>query len=165
MVLKAARGLVLIVAAWALVVASASPSWADATLFLGSTTTPANRATTGFAIGGGLLFLGFEFEYASAREDLPAAAPALRTGTGSVLLQTPLPIAGLQPYFTSGAGLYRERLANDSSTNLALANGGGVKVSLAGPLRARFDYRVLRLNGRPQRSVVHRFYAGLNLSF
>jgi hypothetical protein len=40
-----------------------------------------------------------------------------------------------------------------------------VKITLAGPLRARIDYRVLRLNGDPLHSVVHRAYAGLNLAF
>ena len=52
--------------------------------------------------------LGFEFEYSDTREDPEDAAPSLRTGMGNILLQTPIAIAGLQPYFTSGAGGYRE---------------------------------------------------------
>ena len=41
----------------------------------------------------------------------------------------------------------------------------GVKASLAGPIRARIDYRVFTLGGEPLHSVVHRVYAGLNLAF
>jgi hypothetical protein len=36
---------------------------------------------------------------------------------------------------------------------------------LAGPLRARFDYRVFRLRGEPLHDVVHRLYVGANLTF
>jgi hypothetical protein len=43
--------------------------------------------------------------------------------------------------------------------------GGGVKVSVAGPLRLRFDYRVFTLQGDPRHSKPQRFYAGVNLKF
>ena len=46
-----------------------------------------------------------------------------------------------------------------------LNNGGGVKIRLAGPLRARVDYRIFNLRGAPQHSTVQRVYAGLNLAF
>jgi hypothetical protein len=152
-------------AAILLVLASSVQSSADATAFVGSSMSPVNRAASGFAVGAGLLFLGFEFEYASTREDAPAAAAALRTAVGNVLIQTPLPIAGVQPYFTTGAGLYRERVGAAATTSVALDSGGGVKVTLAGALRARFDYRVFRLSGQPRTPVVHRVYAGLNVAF
>ena len=42
----------------------AAPAAADATLFLGANTTPESRMTQGFAVGAGLLLIGFEFEYA-----------------------------------------------------------------------------------------------------
>jgi hypothetical protein len=45
-----------------LLLASASHALADATFFLGSTATPTARQVRGFAIGGGILVLGFEFE-------------------------------------------------------------------------------------------------------
>src|ERR687891_2474538 len=38
----------------------AAPVWADATLFIGANTTPANRAVRGGAFGAGLLIIGFE---------------------------------------------------------------------------------------------------------
>ena len=36
-----------------------------------------------------------------------AAAPSLKTGMGNVLLQTPVPFFGFQPYFTTGGGFYQ----------------------------------------------------------
>lgn len=149
----------------AFLLAIASPSSADVTAFLGSTTTPENRSTRGFALGVGLLVVGFEFEYASTSEELADAAPGLRTGMGNVLLQTPFAVFGLQPYFTTGGGIYRESLGDVRETNFGLNTGGGVKISLAGPLRARVDYRVFRLRGEPLHDTVHRIYAGLNLRF
>ena len=41
----------------------------------------------------------------------------------------------------------------------------GVKMSLAGPLRLRVDYRVFKLGSGALYSPAHRIYAGLNLKF
>jgi len=38
-------------------------------------------------------------------------------------------------------------------------------VTLTGPLRLRFDYRLFNLRGDPLYPKVHRFYAGVNLAF
>jgi len=43
--------------------------------------------------------------------------------------------------------------------------GGGVKMSLIGPLRLRLDYRVFTLRGSPLYEKPQRFYAGVNLKF
>ena len=158
----AARWLVL---ALGLVLACASQALADVTLFLGSPTSPSARQARGFAFGGGVLALGFEFEYSDTREDPEDFAPSLRTGMGNVLVQTPIAINGFQPYFTSGGGGYREQLGDVSETQFAGNIGGGVKMRLAGPLRARFDYRVFRLRGEPLYPTVHRVYVGANLAF
>ena len=88
-----------------------------------------------------------------------------RTGSGNLLLQTPIHIFGLQPYFTTGAGLFRERVGSASTTDVAMNIGGGVKISLAGPLQVRIDYRVLKLGEKAVESPAHRVYAGLNLRF
>jgi hypothetical protein len=149
----------------ALVFSTASNAWADATLFVGTATAPSNRTTRGFAIGAGLLIVAFEFEYGDTVEDQVDAAPSLRTGMGNLLIQTPFAIAGFQPYFTTGAGVYRESLGGLSETNFGLNNGGGVKISLVGPLRARIDYRVFSLRGSPIEDTVQRLYVGLNLKF
>jgi hypothetical protein len=143
-----------------------APAWADATVFLGTVTSPSNRTARGFTLGAGLLIIGFEFEYSDTVEDLTDGAPSLRTGMGNLLIQTPFPVLGLQPYFTTGGGVYRESLGNLSSeTNFGINNGGGVKISLIGPIRARVDYRVFTLRGSPLEDVVQRLYVGLNLKF
>jgi hypothetical protein len=142
------------------------PALADATLFLGTGTSPDSRPVVGGAVGAGLLVVGFEFEYAATREDLEVAAPSLHTFMGNVLVQTPVPVGGVQFYGTVGGGLYRERLGEAArETHLGTNLGGGVKIGLAGPLRIRLDYRVFVLRGNPLYDTPSRFYAGLNLKF
>lgn len=148
-----------------LLLLTAAPALADATLFIGSTTTPANRTAKGVALGVSLLVVGFEFEFADSTESIEEGAPSLRTGMGNVLVQTPFPVAGMQFYLTTGAGLYRERSGAREETHAGFNTGGGAKISLLGPLRVRLDYRVFKLRGEPLYSTVHRVYAGLNLLF
>lgn len=148
-----------------LLVVAVPPAFADATAFIGSTATPANRQLKGFGIGIGLLVFGFEFEFAQTSETPEEAAPSLTTGMGNVLVQTPVPVAGIQFYLTSGGGVYRERLGTREETHLGLNAGGGAKIALVGPIRARLDYRVFRLRGEPLHQVVKRIYAGLNIGF
>ncbi len=144
---------------------AAAPALADVTAFVGANTTPANRQVRGAAVGFGLLIIGFEFEYANTTDDPTAAAPSLTTGSGNVLLQPPSAFFGVQPYFTTGGGLYNETLGTHSDTGFALNTGGGVKISLAGPLRVRVDYRVFKVGSGALYSPAHRFYVGLNLKF
>jgi opacity protein-like surface antigen len=142
-----------------------STAAADITAFLGTSPTPSTRVVKGFAAGMGLLIAGFEFEYAHTNEDLVKAAPGLRTFKFNGLLQTPIPIGGMQFYGTAGGGVFRETLDAASETNVGINVGGGVKMSLAGPLRLRFDYRVFTLRGSPLHAKPQRFYAGINLKF
>jgi hypothetical protein len=144
---------------------TARPALADATAFIGANTTPTNRPVRGFAVGLGLLVVAFEFEYADTKEDAPAQAPSLRTGMGNVLLQLPFPVFGFQPYFATGGGMYRETLGARQETGFGTDVGGGVKMSLAGPLRLRLDYRGFNLGDGALNSPAHRIYAGLNLKF
>lgn len=138
---------------------------ADITAFIGVSPTPENRMARGFAVGFGLLIIGFEFEYSTLTEDETARSPSLRTGSGNVLLQTPIEISGVSLYGTLGGGLYRERLFDTQETSFTSNFGGGAKIRLAGPLRMRVDYRVFHLQGDPLNSTYHRFYVGANLSF
>lgn len=163
-----------LLAAAVLLLFTAIPASADITGFLGRTTTPSGRAAKGLAIGTGLLIVGFEFEFAATDEDLEVAsgaantAPALKTFMFNGLLQTPIPIARMQFYGTLGGGIYRETLstqAGDDSTNFGTNVGGGVKISLAGPLRVRLDYRVFSFRGSPRHTNAQRIYAGINLKF
>jgi hypothetical protein len=144
---------------------AAPPARADATAFLGVNTTPSNRQVKGFAAGMGLIIVAFEFEYATTSDDVTVAAPSLKTFMGDALLQTPLAIFGFQPYVITGGGIYRETLGVHQETGLGTNLGGGVKVSLAGPLRLRVDYRVFKLGNGALNSPAHRIYAGLNLKF
>jgi opacity protein-like surface antigen len=148
----------------ALLVVSSTPARADITAFIGANMTPANRQVRGAALGFGVLVVGVEIEYAYTPEDLTAIAPSLKTGMGNVVLQTPA-FMGFQPYFTTGAGIYQEELGAHSDTGVGFNTGGGVKVSLAGPIRLRVDYRIFKLGSDALNSPAHRFYAGLNLKF
>jgi opacity protein-like surface antigen len=149
----------------AIVALMARPAAADLTAFIGATTTPESRTARGFALGAGILLLGFEFEYSNTGDDVDARAPAFKTTMGNVLLQTPVAIAGFQPYVTTGAGIFREELEAHEETDFATNFGGGVKVSLMGPIRLRVDYRGFKLGSNALHPTVHRVYAGLNLRF
>jgi hypothetical protein len=149
----------------ALLLASARDASADVTAFIGITPTPQNHTARGFAFGFGLLVIGFEFEYATIVEDTIEGLPALRTGSGNVLVQTPVAIKGVQLYATTGGVAYRETLGTQQETHFGTNIGGGAKIRLAGPLRVRLDYRVFRLQGQPIHQTYQRFYAGANLSF
>ena len=81
------------------------------------------------------------------------------------MLQTPVAVFGFQPYFTTGGGFYQEELGAHSDTGFGVNTGGGVKVSLAGPIRLRVDYRVFKLGSGALNSPAQRIYAGLNLKF
>jgi hypothetical protein len=145
-----------------------SPASADITGFIGVNSTPVKRAVKGLAVGTGLLIVGFEVEYADTSEDLDLGGPKLRTIMFNGLAQTPIPIAGMQFYVTAGGGGYRESFStepDDNRTNVGINVGGGAKISIAGPLRLRVDYRVFTLKGSPRYTNVQRFYAGVNLKF
>lgn len=154
------RAIVLGLLLWAFRPATAS---ADLTAFIGANTTPANRQVRGAAVGMGLLMVGFEFEYAFTPDDPTAAAPSLKTGMGNLLLQTPVAFAGFQPYVTAGGGLYNETLGAHDDTSFGTNAGGGVKLTLIGPIRLRVDYRIFKLGSGALYSPAHRIYAGINL--
>lgn len=164
-ILRRRFALITFVCCFSLAALHPSTASADITAFLGSNPTPSTRLVKGFAAGMGLLIAGFEFEYANTNDDLVKAAPRLRTFMFNGLLQTPVPIGGLQFYGTAGGGVFRETFDVLSETNVGINVGGGVKMSLAGPLRLRFDYRVFTLRGTPMYSKPQRFYAGINLKF
>src|SRR5438045_1850819 len=102
----AMHGMRAVLLALVLTGALAAPAAADITLFAGATTTPANRLARGISLGGGLLVIGFEFEYSDTTDEVTAGAPSIKSGSGNVLLQLPVAIFGFQPYFTTGAGVY-----------------------------------------------------------
>jgi hypothetical protein len=148
-----------------LVLAATRSAHADATAFIGATTSPSNRPAKGFAVGAGLLVVGFEFEFADSSEDATVGAPGVKTYMGNVVLQTPGSFYGIQPYFTAGGGVYQESLGARSDTSFGQNLGGGLKIGLIGPVRLRVDYRIFRPGGSALVSPAHRVYVGLNLKF
>jgi hypothetical protein len=160
-----ARALMSLALAGLMGMVVAAPARADATAFIGANTTPANRQVRGFSAGLGLIIIAFEVEYADTTDDLTAKVPSLKTGSGNVLLQTPVPVFGVQPYVTTGVGFYRETLGPQTDQGVGYNTGGGVKINLVGPLRVRVDYRVFKLGSSARYSPAHRIYAGLNLKF
>lgn len=151
-----------------LILLFAAPASADITGFIGANSTPVRRAVKGLAVGTGLLIVGFEVEYSDTSEDLVLGGPRLRTVMFNGLAQTPIPIARMQFYVTAGGGGYRESFSNEpngNENNVGINVGGGAKISLAGPLRLRVDYRVFTLKGSPRYTNVQRLYAGINLKF
>jgi hypothetical protein len=135
---------------------------ADLTAFLGLSPTPSSRSLRGVGFGVNFLVVGFELEYAHVSEDPDAGAPSLRTGMVNGMLQTP---TRTQFYVTAGGGFFRETLNDDSHTSFGTNIGGGMKMSLVGPLRLRLDYRVFNLRGNSLYRHPQRFYVGANFSF
>ena len=140
-----------------------SPAQADITAFIGSIRTAHSQNVRGVAVGGTLIVVGLEFEYANAPEDV--AMPGLSTGTVSALFRTPT--GRIQIYGTAGVGMYRETLGALTNTNTTGCVGGGVTIGVAGPLRVRIDYRVITLKNSmtPDTSTRQRVYAGANVKF
>lgn len=157
------RTIVIGVLAAAALLGRPAPASADITAFWGFSPTPETRRTGGFAFGVNLLVVGFEFEYGHTRESELEGAPGVRTGMVNALVQTPT--SNVQLYVTAGGGFFRERYRDRSETGFGTNIGGGVKFQLAGPLRARIDYRIFNLRGDPLYPTPKRLYAGLNFSF
>jgi opacity protein-like surface antigen len=166
-----------------LVCVAARPAHADLTAFIGGQSNPSTRLTRGVSLGTGFLVVGFESEYAQVSGDdecLAIAgagcAPSVRTLMLNGLVQTPRGIIpGAQLYATVGGGYYRVRFESldRQETGVGTNVGGGVKISLAGPLRVRLDYRIFQLTDEFEsqtgdgafKKTSHRFYAGANIAF
>ncbi len=132
-----------------LLAASSRPALADATLFIGTTTTPSNRTTKGFAIGVGLLDrrLRVRVRVNDGRPLEGRAAAADRHGQRATCRRRSR-LPGCSSTRRPAAGVYRETLGTThQETHVGFNTGGGVKVSLLGPLKARLDYRVFKLRG------------------
>ena len=156
------RALVVLVLAAAGIFGSATPAFADVTFFLGFSPTPQNRPTRGFAAGINLLLIGFEFDYATTSADVATGAPSLRTGMLNGLVMTP---TKTQLYLTAGGGFYREKSVGSSATSFGTNIGGGMKISLLGPVQLRVDYRIFNLRGNARYKNPQRIYAGVNIHF
>ena len=144
----------------------AAPARADITAFIGANTTPDNRQVRGGALGFGLLIVGFEGEYAftPGRSARGGAVAQDRDGQRRCCRRRCRSSASSR-ISRPAAGSIRRRSGSHSETGFALNTGGGVKVTLAGPIRLRVDYRIFKLGSGALYSPAHRIYAGLNLKF
>lgn len=155
---------VIAAAAAALVISGPAPAHADVTAFLGAFVAPTRQMAQGLAVGFKILVVGVEFEAVKATEDLDAHRPEIQAGSASVLVETPT--GRVKLYALLGAGLYRDLVAGvseDISTSVHI--GGGVKITLSGPVGLRVDYRMVNMNGRVEDKRQHRLYAGVRVAF
>ena len=156
------RTLIVLVLAVTGLLAGATPASADVTFFLGFSPTPESRPARGLAGGINFLVFGFEFDYANTSAEEAAGAPNLKTGMINGLIMTPTKTS---LYVTAGGGFYKETLTGSSVTSFGTNIGGGVKISLIGPVQIRIDYRIFNLRGDARFAHPQRFYTGLNLHF
>jgi outer membrane protein with beta-barrel domain len=141
----------------------------NATAFASAAMAPDARTAVGIGVGA-LPRPGpvsFEFEYCRRRGDPTAGEPDIVTFAGNVLIQVPVR-PRLQVYGTLGVGFYYLQSDLDTSeANDGRNFGGGLKLTLAGPLKMRIDYRTFLLapiEGQ-YRSNVHRLSFGLVAGF
>lgn len=140
-----------------------APAAADITAFWGFSPTPASRSTRGFSVGLSLLIVGFEFEFGNTAASDLKGAPSLSTKMFNGMVQTPT--GGTQLYLTAGGGFFTEGYRDRNESSFGTNFGGGIKLKLAGPIRARIDYRIFSLHGDPLYKNPRRFYAGINVAF
>ena len=128
----------------------------NATIFTGFVPTPAVRPTMGFAFGGGIAPTGFELELARTGSRLSKGAPALQTFMVSFFGSFPIPVKRLRVYGIGGIGLWNEQFedghgAGEFGKNLGI----GALYEIAGPLKARLDYRVFFFNSSQDATPVY----------
>jgi hypothetical protein len=131
---------------------------------------PANGVAVGLKPQPGPVSL--EFEYSRSRRDQVAGVLAIETLACNILVQPSRQRSRFQFYGTFGVGLYaplhdpsrrRGGVHQSSEPDSARNIGGGAKVTLAGPLKLRMDYRAFFLAGGE--SNQHRFYVGIVTGF
>jgi hypothetical protein len=135
---------------------------ADVTAFFGMATSDGRRSARGVSFGLSLVVVGFEVEYANIVESETNGTPSMKTTSFNGVVQSP---GRTQVYATAGGGYYNQHFRDIQATGFGTNIGGGIKIGIAGPVRARVDYRVFSQRGQPFQKTTQRFYAGINLSF
>ena len=120
------------------------------------------RSGRGAAIGAGFTIVAFEFEYASSGDDPTSARRRSRRAWATCCCRRRWPSSGSSRTSRPAAASIT-RAGEHGDTGFGFNTGGGVKISLVGPLRLRVDYRVFKLGSGALYSPAHRVYAGLNL--
>jgi len=151
-------------------VAQTQESPASITAFAGVAMASGPHPATGVAVGLKLLPgpVSLEFEHSRGRRDPTAGVPAMETFAINILTQPSRQRSRFQFYGTFGVGLYAVLRDNHVSDVTEARNiGGGVKVTLAGPLKFRMDYRAFflgKMDGEDYPNA-HRFFVGIVAGF
>jgi len=142
----------------------------DVSVFSGLITGRAARRSSGWTLGGGGPAVRYELESARSASNEAKHAPAVYTVMINVLVQSSDPRERIHFYGTFGIGLWGESFVNGGGGSAEGRNlGGGAKITIAGPLAARLDYRFFLFRGSPDGApstpTPHRLSAGLTLGF
>jgi len=141
------------------------------TAFAGAAMAPDAHAVSGIGVGvrpqpGPV---SIEFEYSGRRIDRTRSVPSIVTFAGNFLVQVPVRQSRFELYAAFGVGFYILQPDHQSGedSDSAWNFGGGAKVTLAGPLKLRMDYRVFRLAPIPDRhhSDLRRLSLGIVAGF
>jgi hypothetical protein len=152
----------------------ATPARADATVFFGGLASGGFQSVAGISVGmfprDGGSWLGFDLESTETRGK---GGRDIETYGGNFLVQWPVVARRLQYYAALGFGIYTETTDDGRGSGLVATKngGGGLKITLVGPLKIRLDYRLFFLgdagdsalgdiNPHPQR-----FTAGVVVAF
>jgi len=153
--------------------ATAPTARADTTSFVAVGTDTASQREVGVAFGLCPGIFGWEVEYAGTLGRGGESDPSVGTISGNFLLQTTVPIRRTQFYGIAGFGVYGKQSGKQGSGEINIRDiGAGAKITLAGPLKLRLDYRLFLLGESPDATPgmrldrhPQRFSAGLSLAF
>ena len=156
--------------------ATAGPASADATVYAGAVTGGGSRSVVGGAIGffpretGAVI--GFEIDHMRTIGGVTPSRPRIESSGGALLVQVYVVPRRFQAYGALGGGVFSQDGGDQTAAGIAANFGGGIKITLAGPLRIRLDYRLFVLSQNPDQSLEalsykhpQRVTAGLALAF
>ena len=153
----------------AFVLAAAVPARADATAYVGAIVAGSARPTVGVAFGQfGSRAIGGEVDYWHTVAAAPNEA-SISAISANVILQSSSRTHRYQFYGVAGFGVYGETLQGTGSGEVGTVDiGGGTKLTLAGRMKVRLDYRVFLLGEATDAAagfVVHRHPQRLTAGF
>lgn len=146
-------------------------------VYVGTLMSGGPRTVVGFSVGSfprsAGSVLGLELDYVRTTGDRVPGRSYISIFGGSLLVQSNVIARRLQIYGAGGGGLYGEAyIDGPGSGEVGCLNiGGGVKITAAGPLKIRVDYRLFFLGDSPDSSLEHihrhpqRVVAGVGLAF
>ena len=155
-------------------VVTATPARADAIAFMGAIT--GNNGTPAIGVAFGRFpqeldsIVGFDLEIVRTPGGPRSGRSWIETFGGNLLVQWSVHRRALM-YAAGGPGVYAETTGDGGGTDLVgYGNaGGGIKISVAGPLMVRLDYRLMIIGHADASAEVprhrHRATVGFGLAF